>query len=844
MLIFLFLLNYLGYGQTININIKDQNNLAVSQPVNIYFKENNYQNIKEFITFNKSRKVFRLTKDYKNLLIEAKAFGYKPAKFEILNIKKDSIYKISFRLIKTEQLKTVVLLSRKKISFKKDTVTYDVQHLKSKNDKKLQDLLVKLPGIEVDPSTGLIKFRGKPIETVLLDGDNLFNSNYTIGTKNINLSVIDKIQAIDHYNNNPLLRKIEKSEKAVLNLILKKNITDISGDVDVIGGVNNNLTFNEDLGIDLLGINKKYKNFSVINYNNIGIDYSPYNIFFKNDSQNEMRNYPAYNPIQTNYPVDQTQNFNHQLFVNENLLFKLSKKTGLTGNVFLLNDEQYGYNESRSVFFIGQDTLKLGGNENQILKPQVYKLNFNITSKRSSKSYFTDNFLINKQIRSDEFNIDDLYLNDVTTIQNNNALYVSNQLGLTHKIDASNAIKFTHQISYNGFDQLFIRKGSAQLNQLYKANRIVTIANMQWLRMVHESNRFNLNFEAAYHKYYLDSSIQEQQIFHNSDSYDILELSPSFSQNFKIGKTEFNPVYKLSYYKLYRSAEQSQSKFGFKVGLKTKLETNKSNSFLLFLNYNKKPLVKDRLFNFILLKDYRQSEKYISRLFFQNAFKINGQYHFTNSYPIIHFRVGFQLELNKGFLFPETSINQTETFTKYSYKPDWQHSIYYFLYFDKLLSRLKSTITFKADLFSTKNYLTTNQIKQWAENKSVSLSFNFATAFKSRFNFLNLLKYQYLFNDDFKTHIINDKLKVFYSINKCRFVIEQNTQFLDKSNHLFITNFNFIYNIKKQYEVTFKINNLFNNKFYKTIYLNDNNWNLMSYKLLPRMWLIGFTLNY
>ncbi|MDG1793465.1 MAG: hypothetical protein P8H44_02830 [Flavobacteriaceae bacterium] len=49
--------------------------------------------------------------------------------------------------------------------------------------------------------SGNIRYKGVSIETVTLEGDNLFGDNYSLGTKNINVDMVTHIEAV------PLLKK-------------------------------------------------------------------------------------------------------------------------------------------------------------------------------------------------------------------------------------------------------------------------------------------------------------------------------------------------------------------------------------------------------------------------------------------------------------------------------------------------------------------------------------------------------------------------------------------------------------------------------------------------------------
>src|SRR5699024_3560035 len=107
---------------------------------------------------------------------------------------------------------------------------------------------------------------------VTLDGDNLFGYNYTLGTKNINVDMVEEIEAIENYSENPLLRGIEKGDKVSLNLKLKENKISFSGNVDLGAGISERGNGVFDVNANLLGITKSYKSFATTSYNDVGVN--------------------------------------------------------------------------------------------------------------------------------------------------------------------------------------------------------------------------------------------------------------------------------------------------------------------------------------------------------------------------------------------------------------------------------------------------------------------------------------------------------------------------------------------------------------------------------------------
>ncbi|PMD86667.1 hypothetical protein BWI97_26135, partial [Siphonobacter sp. BAB-5405] len=93
-----------------------------------------------------------------------------------------------------------------------------------------------MPGLEVR-SDGRLYYNNRLIRKLYLDGQELFSQNYTLLTKNLAANLIDKVQAIEHHTENPLLRGIERSDETVLNLQVKaERKTRLMGNLAVESG--------------------------------------------------------------------------------------------------------------------------------------------------------------------------------------------------------------------------------------------------------------------------------------------------------------------------------------------------------------------------------------------------------------------------------------------------------------------------------------------------------------------------------------------------------------------------------------------------------------------------------
>ena len=104
---------------------------------------------------------------------------------------------------------------------KKDTIEYGAGSYKVKPDAAAEDLLKKLPGVQVDRS-GNIKAQGENVQQVLVDGKEFFGSDPLVATKNLPADAIEKVQVYNKKSEETELTGIEDGSYAkTINLILK-----------------------------------------------------------------------------------------------------------------------------------------------------------------------------------------------------------------------------------------------------------------------------------------------------------------------------------------------------------------------------------------------------------------------------------------------------------------------------------------------------------------------------------------------------------------------------------------------------------------------------------------------
>lgn len=119
-------------------------------------------------------------------------------------------------------MEVVVHEAQAPLLFKGDTVEYNAATFKVAPGSTVEDLLKKLPGIEVDADGG-IKSMGKDVSKVYVDGKNFFGDDPKMVTQNIDAEAVSKVQVYNDKSEQEKLTGIKDgTQNKVMNLELKQ----------------------------------------------------------------------------------------------------------------------------------------------------------------------------------------------------------------------------------------------------------------------------------------------------------------------------------------------------------------------------------------------------------------------------------------------------------------------------------------------------------------------------------------------------------------------------------------------------------------------------------------------
>ncbi|MEY8869576.1 carboxypeptidase regulatory-like domain-containing protein [Meridianimaribacter flavus] len=140
---------------------------------------------------------------------------------ELLNTKEADLKK-DFTLKVDNSLDAVELVYEMPVTVKGDTLVYNADSFKNGTERKLEDVLKKLPGVEVNDD-GTIEVEGKEVSKLMVNGKDFFDGDTKLATKNIPSNAVDKVQVLRNYSEVGQLSGVQNNQDNVaINIKLKE----------------------------------------------------------------------------------------------------------------------------------------------------------------------------------------------------------------------------------------------------------------------------------------------------------------------------------------------------------------------------------------------------------------------------------------------------------------------------------------------------------------------------------------------------------------------------------------------------------------------------------------------
>ncbi len=860
------------YSQTIKGTITDS--LGVVPFATVVIKDKN-ELIKQFTTSDeKGFYRLQLKKERDTLFLEVSTLIHEPRTVDLskLKIVNNELMIDFFLKERITNLKEVIIKKAPPILQKKDTLEYNPNSFIDGSEKVVEDLLKKLPGIKVEDN-GTIKYKGKEIKKMLLDGDDLFDANYTIGSKNINVDMIEKVQGIENYEENSLLKGIKDSDDVVLNLVLKKGKTDFSGNSTLGYGI-------EDRYYGTLSgvlVNKKIKAFGLSSFNNVGQNNTPYDfsseiISLENIKNQNLLSKSLINQGNFNSLLDNNfHRLNNNFYTSLNTLNKVFKKSSFKVNLGFYQDELSRLNKSNSIIFLQNEIIEINETNSLNKRPKLFDANVHFSNKEKDNFHWEYISKINQS---------ELIFNDISSnnnlIQNNNV--TTNQFNTSHNINSTLKISEKKAI----VTSLHFTKN--KLPQSLKTNPPTAIDDLGLLLAANQQSEFQKQFLSINNSYFVSSKKLKYAI--HTSYFDLRNslFSNLLNQNNQSIGNEFRNenIYNIKNLNINPILVYNEKKYSFRIGLNAiyndldfndasekikkeayfivpkvtaiyKLDTHSSLNY----NYSFNQILpeEDRLFSGIIQTSYRDFISNEIRLEYLKTHSHSLSFNHHDFFNLTQFNVAITHDNRPNNYFQETIINQNITvsnqfFAKISNK-DYGITVSSEKYIHSLRTTFQLNSSF--NLSFDNNILNESDLRE-IKNKNFTANFTARRGINKKLVIEN------------KTFYLNSNFKVEdEQLNNNFQMLTNQTKILFKSKKFINSNLvgNFISpNLKSNdnyffldYEINFTPKNknltysligknLTNNKTFTTVSASDFSTNKGSHNLIERYVMFKITFGF
>lgn len=219
-----FSLAFAQGGGTVTLSLTDSSTgEAVGFATVSITKPGNTKPYKYALSDDKGKTVFDKVVAGKYVL-KAELLGYKPLTKDI-----EVKGKLDLGALKMDPDKQVldaasVSAAGNPIVIKKDTIEYNASSFKTTENDVLEDLLKKLPGVEVSED-GTVTANGQTISKITIDGKTFFLDDPQLASKNIPAKIIDKVKVVEKKSEQAEFTGIDDgNDETIIDLSIQKGM--------------------------------------------------------------------------------------------------------------------------------------------------------------------------------------------------------------------------------------------------------------------------------------------------------------------------------------------------------------------------------------------------------------------------------------------------------------------------------------------------------------------------------------------------------------------------------------------------------------------------------------------
>lgn len=769
-----------------------------------------------------------------------------------------------------DQLKEIAVKAKKNFTVKGDTISYHVDNIKKEKDYTIEEVISRIPGIKVEEN-GQIKYNGKPISHLYINGLDLLEGGYNVATRGIPASAVKDIDVMRKHNHSRIDIGKTESDNVALNLKIKKGQNLVFG------------TASGDLGdpiITALGeatplyLKDKVQNVTSVKANNIGKSLKNLGqSLTSGDTNLNQLNFDSRNLIQLpNVSGVNLSNLfwlnNESMAITNNTLIKLNETDLVKVNLLYNNADEKISRDSETVYLDSSINNNITTQSENQLKTQKLQIglinewnrdNFyfknNLQFKNSWNDGRSNNILnganINNKITAKVFQLGNYSLMK-NTIFNDKII----KSGLVIELEQSEELSETSPVVYEnilGDSNLTTQKA---LQKAFNVGAFTAI----------DFKLLSLDWKAVQEIGFLSRTI-ETLLFNDSNNTitsDFPFIGNNLLHHFKT-KTSLNSIFKKNKFKIslhpsiaFHSIianEKNEQSFDFNnqyvfLNPNANLGYKWNSKWYSGINYRRNlSLTNDNsLFNSFILSSFN----YLNRNPNEINITRNNNYGAFISYNDIlrslFVRANLDIYNSTSDFTYSTTLNQNGLLQTEALEIENESNGYRFntSISKTIFSLIKLELNAGLEQVNTQQFFNNTFINNQNNRYSTSLE---VALDQGTWYGINLSSSYFLnnsitdFSEASSTFLTNKMTFDFYTSSKTRLQLiaeNVNSYTVSQSNSNTLFNTSFYYQPSKKLFLRCVLNNIFNEGFYSTTFSSANSLNISRFSLRPRQFTLGF----
>lgn len=445
------------------------------------------------------------------------------------------------------QLDDVEIVYEMPVTVKGDTIVYNADSFTNGDERKLGDVMKKLPGVEVNDE-GEIQVEGKTVSKVMVEGKDFFDGDSKLATKNIPADAVDKVEVLRNYNEVSQMRGLGNDrDNVAINIKLKEGkknfwfgeITAGAGIADEYGDDNGRYLVHP----KLFYYSPKYSINVITDFNNIGEvpftfrDYFNFTGGFKNFNKGGGTSFRI-SDSDLGFAVsqnDRAKNIDAK-FVAGNFSYALNEKLDISGFGILSDNKTNIVNNSIRQYI--DEGITENTNTEKDQRNQLAMLKLSSIYKPSTSFQLDYDALLktSKQTEDDTtISIVGGNQNDISEVKENKPFSINQTANAYYTLNDKNIFAAEVQHLYQKEDPFYqavqdsipFRGVFTQINPLDPFN-----SNADTFDPLEQSDRYNINQDKTVKSNKLDAKIDYYYILNNVSNLNFTVGTTYSNQNF------------------------------------------------------------------------------------------------------------------------------------------------------------------------------------------------------------------------------------------------------------------------------------------------------------------------